>query len=344
MTSRELVIRAISQQPIERPPREIVVDPQVAASQPDEVSEIAARFPSDIIHLQATHADPKRSKRKGASETTYTDPWGSTWQTVSTDNGAPDRRELLEAPLADLRNLSSYQPPMNVLDGLRLNKLNRLCEETNRFAVASIEAGLVERVLALRGPQAARKDLASATKGIRSLLTMVHEYCRREVQLWAESEADAVVIRDDFSTVPMLLEDRGLWRELIRPLYRDYFRAIRGSDKFVVFRVGGDVIPVLTDLIRCGIDVVQCAAPGGDVDRLAKRFRGKVTFQLGLDRPEHLIHGCPAEVRDGVTRVRRAFDFGSGGIIATCPWTPAVPLEHVIAFCEQWLVPMPVHA
>jgi uroporphyrinogen decarboxylase len=343
MTSRELVIRALSHQPTERPPREVKVDPRVERARSDEVDEVTARFPSDIIRLKVKYPDGALTRQGTSNNPEFSDAWGSVWQDVPSDNGAPAQRELIEAPLADLRNLSKYDPPMEVLEGLRLNKINRLCAETSRFTVAPVATGLVERVIALRGLQAARKDLSAGAKGIRNLLAMVHEYCLREVELWAESEADAIMLRDDFSSVPIVLEDRGLWRELLRPLYRDYCRLIRGSDKFLVFHTIGDVNPVLTDLIRCGIDGIEWAFPAADVERIAKRYRGRVTFFRGIDQPDLLVHGEPSDVRDAVTRVRRAFDYGSGGIIATVPWSPATSIEHVVACCEQWLIPMPAH-
>jgi uroporphyrinogen decarboxylase len=343
MTSRELVIRALGHQPTERPPREVLIGRDVEAACPDEVNELAARFPNDIVRLRAKYPDGRRTKRGKSDEAPYTDAWGSTWQLISTDNGASTRRELIDAPLSNLRSLSKFEPPMEVLDGLRLGKVNSACAQTNRFTLAPVQAGLLERVLGLRGPMAARKDLTAATKGIRNLLAMVHEYCLREVELWAGSEADGVVLRDDFSSVPIVLEDRGLWRELLRPLYKDYFRIVRNHDKFLVFRGGGDILPVLTDLIRCGIDAVECALPGVDVERLAKRYRGRVTFLYGMDQPDLLIHGQPTEVRESVNRVRRAFDYGSGGIVACCRWLPGAGVERMAAFCEQWTIPMPVH-
>jgi len=344
MTSRELVIRALSHQAVERAPREVLVDRAIESAFPDEVAELAARFPSDVVRLRAKYPDGERSQAAPDDEDQYTDAWGVVWRSKPSANGSREHRELIDSPLSDLRNLARYEPPSEVLDGLKLRRVNRQCEECSRFTLGVPRTGLVERVLALRTVQSARKDMLARTKGVRALLSMVHEYCLRELSIWAESEVDGVLLHDDFSAIPQVLDDRGLWRDMLRPLYRDYCRVIREQDKFVVFRAGGDVAPVLTDLIRGGIDAVESGFPGADIDRLAKRYRGRVTFFYGIDQPEQMVHGSPADVREAVNRVRRAFDFGSGGVVGCCRWLPETTIDHMVAFCEQWMVPLPLHA
>jgi hypothetical protein len=49
-----------------------------------------------------------------------------------------------------------------------------------------------------------------------------------------------------------------------------------------------------------------------------------------------------SEVREAVFRVRKAADFGAGGIISQIAWTKDLPLRNIVAFFEQWLTPLPV--
>jgi uroporphyrinogen decarboxylase len=79
------------------------------------------------------------------------------------------------------------------------------------------------------------------------------------------------------------------------------------------------------------------------VERLAKRYRGRVTFWGEMDRQRLLNPGTPEEFREAVLAVRRALDFGSGGVIAQCQWDPGVRIQTVAAFYEQWLVPLTMH-
>jgi hypothetical protein len=81
-----------------------------------------------------------------------------------------------------------------------------------------------------------------------------------------------------------------------------------------------------------------------DVDRMAKRYRGRVTFWGEMDRRKLQEPGSAEEFRKAVLAVRKSLDFGSGGVIAQCGWEPGMDIKTVAAFYEQWLVQVPTRA
>lgn len=338
MTSRELVIRALNHEPVDRTPRDVWVSPRVVAERPDEVAEVEMRFPNDIVRPDSPYLPGARSARTPSPGGQYTDAWGCTWL-VSADG---IEEHCVEHPLSDLRNIGKYTPPFEVLKGVRLGKINRLCEKTNRFVLAPVVVCPFDRVRMLRGPELARKDVAGGVKGIRALLEMVHDFCRAEIELWAGSEVDGVVIGDNCGSLGGLGVERKLWHEVIRPMYREYCKTLHKHDKMVFFQTTGNITEILGELVRLGFDAVHCSLEAMDMTRIARRFRGKTAFWTGMDRPDALTHSGMEEVREAVLRVRRAFDYGSGGLIARGAWLPQVPIERILAFCEQWIVPLPV--
>ena len=50
------------------------------------------------------------------------------------------------------------------------------------------------------------------------------------------------------------------------------------------------------------------------------------------------------EIRGAVLRVRKALDFGCGGVIAQCEWGNDVSMENLIAAFDQWMQSLPMHA
>jgi hypothetical protein len=48
------------------------------------------------------------------------------------------------------------------------------------------------------------------------------------------------------------------------------------------------------------------------------------------------------DIREAVFRVRKALDFGAGGVISQVSWGSHIPLQSIATFFEQWLVPLPV--
>jgi hypothetical protein len=340
MTSRELVLRTLNHEPVARAPRDLWPSPHVETSRADELAEINLRFPSDIVSADFKYGPGKRGAGKPPREGAYTDAWGCTW--TDGQRGAPG--EVLPPPLADLKKAGGYQPPLELLETARFAKVNRACETTSRFVLARTDIRPFERLQALHGSEATLLGLARESKDLRTLLATVHAFYCREIALWAETDVDGVALGDEWGTAEGLRVSPEMWRDVFRPLYRDYCQVLRERDKFVFFRSGGNIADIFGDLVKIGVDAIHAEWSSMNVEKLAKKYRGKVAFWGGLDRPQVLVGGTPQEIREDVQRVRRALDFGSGGVIAQCPWEAGAPLRNIAAALEQWLMPLPMHA
>ena len=339
MTSRELVVKTLNHQPVARTPRDVWLTPPLEAQRPDDVAEIAARFPGDVAWVEPKPAAPRRAAAKPAREGAIVDAWGCTW--LPAKPGQMD--EIVAPPLSEAAKLAAFEPPAEAVEASRFAKLGKAGEAASRFLLARSDVRPFERLQGLRGTKAAVMDLARDTKEIRRLLAKVHETNCRELELWGRSDVDGVAIRDIWGVDGALHVAPAMWREIFKPLYRDYCRILHEHDKFVFFLSGGNISDVLSDLVKIEVDAVHSQWSAMHLDRLAKRFRGRITFWGGLDRPEALGRG-PDEIRQSVQRVRQALDFGAGGLIAQCRWDPETPIQAVVAFCEQWLAPLPMHS
>ncbi len=307
----------------------------------DELAEISVRYPNDIEAPPTAPAGGKRSAAKSGKRGEWTDVWGCVWQ--ESENWAPPA--LILSPLADTTRIGSFQPPAELFDRARFNRANKLCPATSRFVLAWSEVRPFDRLRQLRGGETALMDLARGDKNIRGLLAMLHDAACQELEQWGDTEVDGVAFRDDWGTPEGLLIAPEMWREIFRPLYREYCKILHDKDKFVFFRTEGNVRDVFGDLVKAGIDAIHAPLHLMKFDRLVKRYRGRVTFWGGLvDSRLMLEPGTAEEFRQTVLSARRELDFGAGGVIAQCQWDPGVKLQTVAAFFEQWLVPMPMHA
>lgn len=243
----------------------------------------------------------------------------------------------------DVKKPAAQRSPLELPDAARFAKVNRACETTSRFVLAQTDIRPFERLQALHGSEATLSGLARGSKELRTLLATIHAACCREIELWAETQVDGVAIGDEWGTADALRIAPELWRDLFRPLYRDYCQVLREKDKFVFFRSSGNIDDIFGELVKIGIDAIHSEWSPMNIEKLAKRYRGKVAFWGGLDRPQVLVDGTPEKIREDVQRVRRALDFGSGGAIAQCPWEAGAPLRNIAVAFEQWLLPMPMH-
>lgn len=340
MTSRELVIKTLNHDPVPRVPRDLWLPPGEDSSRSEELAEINIRYPSDIVQPEVTPAHSKRSHGKPNKAGDHTDAWGCGWH-VAQHGAAP---ELKLSPLSEPGTIASYQPPVELLDRSRFAKVNKSCQATNRFVLAWSEVRPFDRLRFLRGRETALVDLARGTKDIRNLLAMLHDFACKEIERWAETDVDGVVFRDDWGSSDELLIAPEMWRELFRPLYREYCRILHAKDKFVFFHSNGYILDIFSDLTKLGIDAIHSQVQLMDMARLAKRFRGRVTFWGEIDPQRLHDPGTTDEFREAVLAIRKSLDYGSGGVIAQCQWDPGVRIQTIATFFEQWLTPLSMHA
>jgi len=339
-TSRQRVIQTLTHQPVDRAPRDLWTLPGVDKCQGEEIAELLRRFPLDIEKADYKYPAGLRAQGKPYEVGQYTDAWGCVWHVA--EPGVVG--EAKGHPLAEAAAWGSYQPPWELLEPAKMDRVNRSCAASSRFVLAWTETRPFERLQFLRGSEATYIDLAHGSGEMRRLLSMLHDFFCQELTMWAGSDVDGVEFMDDWGSQTSLLISPQMWRELFKPLYRDYCDILHAHDKYAFFHSDGFIAEILEDLIEVGVDAVNAQLFCMDMERLARDFRNKITFWGEIDRQRVLPFGKPGEVREAVDRVRRAFDFGRGGLIAQCEWGLRVPWSNVAAVFEQWLRPLPMHS
>jgi uroporphyrinogen decarboxylase len=339
MTSRELVIRTLNHEAVPRVPRDLWVTPDQDSPRADEIAEMNLRYPSDILKAEVAPTTVKKLSAKASKSGDYADAWGCVW------SGAPSAGlpEPKHSPLADAAKIAAFRLPDELLERAHFSKVNKSCAATGRFVLGWSEIRPLDRLRQLRGSAAAIADLTRGTKEIRGLLAMLHEFACKELERWVETEVDGIAFRDDWGTPEGLVLPLEIWKDLFRPMYREYCRIVQSKDKFVLFHSGGNISDIFGDLVKAGVDAIHSELELMGVERLARRFRGRVTFWGEMDRRRLHNPGSQAEFRDAVLAVRKALDFGSGGVIAQCQWEAGVRIQSIATFFEQWLTPLPMH-
>jgi len=308
------------------------------ACRPDEVAELNIRFPSDVLNLETRSPAGARSKGHSPKAGSHTDAWGCSLQLG--DHGSVTG--LVESPLTGGVAVAEYEPPAELLEAARFGKINPICESTGRFTLASSEARPLDRIRQLRGPDTAVSELCDGNPDLCALLDKLHEFFRKEIDLWAKTLVDGVVLGDDLTWVAASRVHLKVWQSLFKPLYREYCAALHGEDKFVFFLCDGAMGEALEDLVEIGIDAVHAQWPPDEFEKYAAKYRGHLTFWGGVEQKRIEPPSHCGDVRDAVFRVRKVLDFGAGGVISQVSWGDHIPLRSIITFFEQWLVPLSV--
>jgi len=323
MTSRERVKRALDFKRVDRVPLESIEN-----TNRDWISQ----YPSDV-------ASPNFKYGKGKSKGNYgdkgkrIDEWGSVWE--AGEEGV--KGEVKSSLITEWTDLDTFQPPWDYLREADLSMVNKQCEVSDKFMVHMWGTEPFQRMQYLRGTENLFMDLAYGDIEVFKLRDMVHEYYMKEVELWVNTDVDAIHIEDDWGTQLSMLISPKLWREFFKPMYKDYCDLAHSKGKYVIMHSDGNIANIIPDLIEIGVNAVNAQLNCMDVDKMAELYHGKIAFWGGLDRQYLLPFGTEYEVRSEVRRIANAFfKYERTGIIGQCFRDKGANEENIIAVYDEW--------
>lgn len=336
LSSRERVIKTLRYDFPDRAPRDLWALPYISLFCQEDLENLYTQFPMDIESPQTSPGQSQKITQTVARAGQYQDEWGSTWSV-----GEPGViGEVKEPALGDWARLKTFLPPWELIQQRDISSINRSCDRSDKFMLSEVTARPFERLQFLRGSQNLYFDIGYGTSQLRKLLDMVHHFYLEDIRSWCETQVDGIVFMDDWGTNSHLLINPQTWRELFKPLYREYVEMIHSVGKYAFFHSDGNIEVIFGDFIDIGIDAINSQLFCMDFERLGSVYRGKITFWGEIDRQYILPFGSTIEVESAVQRVRRAVDDGRGGVIAQCEWGKNNPKENIQAVYKAWLDPI----
>ena len=330
MISRELVVDALEFRSPERIPRQLWVLPWAERTWPAELAAIRARFPDDIVQSPPFLTKPLKTTGNEYEPGVYIDEWGCRFESRQ----AGIIGEVKEPRIAAWSDLDGLRLPTERLS-VDVRKVDDFCAASGAFVHARTVVRPFELLQFLRGPENLYVDLAERPDGLFRLIEKVHRFFLEELELWASTDVDALFFADDWGSQNSLLISPALWREVFKPLYRDYAEIAHKYGKHIFMYSDGHIAAIFQDIVEIGVDAINSQVFCMDVEDLGRHFAGKVTFWGEVDRQHLLPYGTPDDVRAAVGRARRAFD-RHGGVIAQCEFGIGARPENVAAVFEAW--------
>ncbi|KXA89282.1 hypothetical protein AKJ62_03435 [candidate division MSBL1 archaeon SCGC-AAA259D14] len=343
MKSRERVIKTLEFDNPDRVPRDLWWLPAIEMFQEEELEALMSKYPMDITAPEiepGTTAQQRESDLpsyttyliKNPFQGKYLDEWGSIWH-IGEDGVLG---EVKEPVLNDLDKLDDLDPPWEFLETTDLSKVDSQCEKSDKFMLSHDCSRPFERMQFIRGPEKLYKDLVRNREKVIELRDKVHEYNLEHIKMWLETKVDGIFIMDDWGSQNNLLISPDIWREVFKPLYKEYCDLVHKHDKYIFFHSDGYIQDIYGDLIEVGMDAINSQLFVMNIEKLAEMHKGDVTFWGEIDRQRLLPFGEPEEIKKAVYRVRRALEDGSGGVIAQCEWGKNNPAENIETVYEAW--------
>lgn len=189
------------------------------------------------------------------------------------------------------------------------------------------------RLADLRGFEEIMVDFAEEPPELQMLIDLVLEYNLGETRRLLESHPSVVYFGDDLGMQTGLAIGAEKWRKYLKPCYAAIYGLCHEAGAWVYMHTDGHIIPIIKDLVECGVNVVNPQIRANGLDNLARECKGKVCVNLDLDR--QLFPFCKPEELDA--HVREAVEkLGApeGGLWLSAECGPDVPLENIEAICQ----------
>jgi uroporphyrinogen decarboxylase len=330
MNSRDLVRNTLEMNHPPRIPRQLWLLPWAESRYPEQVVRLRREFPDDLVTAPRPCLPPVPDLGDRYRQGIYVDEWGCTFESAEAGTIGLVRKPLIH----DWSDLDRLREPW-AWAKLDTDAINSFCRAEDRFVLGGSWIRPFERLQFIRTMENALMDVMEQRSEFLQLLRRIHQYYLAEAEAWAATEVDAIAIMDDWGCQQSLLIPPDLWRQLFKPLYREYAEIAHRKGKFVFMHSDGHIFEILDDLIEVGIDAVNAQIFCMGIDALGQRYRGRITFWGEIDRQYLLAYGTQEQVREAVVSVYSSL-YAGGGVIAQCEFGPGAKPENIHCVFSSW--------
>jgi len=242
----------------------------------------------------------------------YQDEFGVQWDRhIDKDIGVVCNR--LVAP----ENVTSFAFP-DPDDPSRYESFDETIATSPDTAVlVSLGFSLFERAWTLAGMENVLMAMVSDKKFVHTLLDRILEFNLAIIENACSHNIDIFRFGDDWGHQRGVLMGPQLWREFIKPRFKQMCHLVKSKGKFAMLHCCGKVDELFQDLVECGLDIFNPFQPEVmDVFEIKRRFGGDLTFYGGISIQRTLPFGTVHQVKDEVRKLMDIVGAG-GGYIAS---------------------------
>ena len=328
--SKERVIKTVQFDNPDRIPIDLWIIPATFKHYGKQLEDLLSKYPTDIsrIENEIIIKETNMIFNKGK----YTDSWGCNWTNIQEGYFGEVKKPLLK----DYSSIDKYKPPFEHFYSGWDSIEKQLENMTEKFVIAS-QVNPFERIQFIRGTENLFMDIAYKDKRFLKLLDMVCEYFKGMVKKWLKYEkVDAIIIADDWGTQRSLLISPDSWREVFKPRYKELIDIIKETGKYVFIHSDGCIIDIYEDFIELGADAINSQLWIMNVEEIARRFSGRITFWGELSRQKTLPFGGKDDIRKAAEKMKKSFFVNGGGLIGQCEIGIDVSLENIEEALTCW--------
>ena len=210
-------------------------------------------------------------------------------------------------------------------------------EMVNDFKAPEPGAGMPHgfmflRLTYLRGYEEMMIDFAEEPPELRKLIDLVLEYNLGETRARLADKPGMLYFGDDLGLQDALPISPAKWRKYLKPCFAAIYGLCREAGTKVYMHTDGHIVPIIPDLIECGVDILNPQIGANGLDNLVRECKGKVCVNLDLDR-QKFPFWKPEDIDAHVRECVQQLGSPEGGLWLLAECAPDVPLENIEAIC-----------
>jgi hypothetical protein len=311
-------------------PRHLWLLPWATNHYPEQVRQIQIAFPDDIVNAPGFRQKNLITQGDPYEVGTYIDEWGCIFENKQRGVIGEVKQPILQTE----EDIERLRLPWEALS-IDRELVNAFSRQTDKYVIGGCCPRPFERMQFLRSSYNLFIDIAENSPSFYQLLKKVHEFYLRELEIWASTEVDGLSFMDDWGAQRSLLISPKKWKEIFRPIYKDYIDLAHHYGKYIFMHSDGYIMDIIPDLVDLGLDALNSQLFIMDIEALGKRFGGEITFWGEIDRQHILPSEDPSYSRKAVMRVKDAL-WRDGGCIAQLEFGAGARPENVWAAFETW--------
>ncbi|MCX7018779.1 MAG: uroporphyrinogen decarboxylase family protein [bacterium] len=344
-TPRELVYQCLEFRNPPRAPRQLWLLPWAEKHHRAELEKIRSDFPPDIIHIGGRLRTPPITKGNPYEIGEYVDDWGCVFTNIQEGVVGEVREPLIKDWKTGQRVRHQAVSEYAITDAPKAHiprewltfdadDVNRQCAETDRFTLAGVCPRPFEQMQFICKTEEFYIDLADPPGEMITFMKQMHDFFCELLEMWARTDVDGLNFMDDWGSQRSLLINPTMWREIFKPMYRDYIQIAHAAGKKMFMHSDGHILSIIPDLIELKLDALNSQIFCMGLENL-EPFAGKIAWWGEIDRQHLLPEASPAEIDAAVREVHRRL-WRNGGCIAQCEFGAGARPENVRQTFASW--------
>lgn len=283
----------------------------------DKPARVPLMFPwlevSDVYTIWLKTPKGWKPQFKGEDE------WGAIWQKPNPASGIVNMGHVKNIVIEDLGEIDTHKFP-DPNEPSRYEDIDKDLLSGRDKYIAMGWLSLFERAWQLHGMKNLFIDFYDKPEQVHRFLDRITEFILGSLSNLKSKvgKIHGFIIGDDWGTQQNTFISIPLFRKFFKPCYKEIIELIHKLGMHAWLHSDGKINDLMEEFIDIGLDVVNIQSPHVlGIEKISRRYRGRITFWCSVDLQETLPFGSRKEIENEAKTLINTWGTPEGGFIGS---------------------------